>query len=865
MSNPGGGAKDHRSRGPEFYRRIIEDSVDAVIVVDTDGVITYANPAVENILGYRPDELVGSQYREHVCADQREGFAEALEEVQVTSQHAKTLDVRVRRADGSACWLAATLRNHVDESAVGGILIHSRDETKRKQREAELQTTKERMKMALEGAHLGVWDWDMVTDEIKRDALLTEMLGYTRSEMGDHLSDWRRLVHPDDQRRHNQALVKHLSQSTPYYQCEYRLRTKSGDWKWVRTMGKVVERDGDGRPARAVGIHQDIDEEKRAKIALQEERDMFRMGPAVVFKWEDTDGWPVEYVSENVTEILGYTPEELTAEKTLFVDLVHEDDRERVVKAVAEQRRNGADRLHLEPYRVVTADGDVRWVLEHTKRPNGDGEADYLLGYLVDITERKMREHELQQYKKAVDESAHAIFITDVDGTIEYVNPAFESTTGYSEAEAVGRTPSILQSGTYDDPFYEELWETVLAGEQWESEMIDRRANGKEVVLNETIAPITDDGEIRKFVAVAQDITERKHRERQLRDREQKYRSLFEDTRDALMLLDRDGFFDCNQEALELFGVESVDALLAYTPWELSPPTQPAGSNSKAMAMEHIETAFEEGEALFEWTHERADGTTFPSEVKLSRFEHEGDPALHALVRDITERKAYEATLEEQRDNLDVLNQVLRHDIRNDIQLIVAYAELLADECTSDDAQEYIEIVLDHAGHAVDLTTSARNIAEMMLSVEDDLHAINVRDVLDNEIEELRSGYPDATVTEDAVPSMMVQANDMLGSVFRNLLKNAVQHNDAAVPEVDVTATAEDDAVVVRIADNGRGISETQKERIFGKGEKSLDSQGTGMGLYLVDTLVASYGGSVWVEDNTPKGSVFAVELPKTT
>jgi len=105
----------------------------------------------------------------------------------------------------------------------------------------------------------------------------------------------------------------------------------------------------------------------------------------------------------------------------------------------------------------------------------------------------------------------------------------------------------------------------------------------------------------------------------------------------------------------------------------------------------------------------------------------------------------------------------------------------------------------------------------------------------------------------------------MLGSVFRNLLKNAVQHNDAAVPEVDVTATAADDTVVVRVADNGRGISDTQKERIFSKGQKGLDSQGTGMGLYLVDTLVTSYGGSVWVEDNTPKGSVFAVELPKAT
>lgn len=106
-------------------------------------------------------------------------------------------------------------------------------------------------------------------------------------------------------------------------------------------------------------------------------------------------------------------------------------------------------------------------------------------------------------------------------------------------------------------------------------------------------------------------------------------------------------------------------------------------------------------------------------------------------------------------------------------------------------------------------------------------------------------------------------ANDMLESVFRNLLKNAIQHNDASVPEVIVSGRERDDDVVVRVADNGPGVPDTQKDDIFGKGEKGLESEGTGVGLYLVQTLVDDYGGSVWVDDNEPTGAIFVVTLQK--
>jgi signal transduction histidine kinase len=157
----------------------------------------------------------------------------------------------------------------------------------------------------------------------------------------------------------------------------------------------------------------------------------------------------------------------------------------------------------------------------------------------------------------------------------------------------------------------------------------------------------------------------------------------------------------------------------------------------------------------------------------------------------------------------------------------------------------------------------------------------------------VKSAYPELElVKETPIPQMSVQANSMLGSIFRNLLKNAIQHNDKETPKAAVSATDRDDTVVVRIADNGPGIPDSRKDTVFGKGEKGLDSQGTGIGLYLVETLIENYGGDIWIEDRENRrlpgeqpevddgaeepttdtrstaddereGAVFVVELPK--
>jgi PAS domain S-box-containing protein len=293
----------------------------------------------------------------------------------------------------------------------------------------------------------------------------------------------------------------------------------------------------------------------------------------------------------------------------------------------------------------------------------------------------------------------------------------------------------------------------------------------------------------------------------------------------------------------------------------------------------HVDDVFEDRPVLREqyWSvTETKSGREFEIEfdgryydVEVTALTKTGERLLGRsfLVRDVTERKEYEQRIERQRDGLDLLNQMVRHDIRNDLQLVLAWTEMLeSDGHVDEEGQEHVETILNNAEDAVELTETAKELAEVMLQPSSEYTAVDVARVIQGEVDSIQSATDEAIVTIDgSLPATRVQADEMVDSVFRNLLKNAIRHNDKEMPKVSISAQEREGRVQVRIADNGTGIPDAQKDAIFGKGEKGLESEGTGIGLYLVNMLVNRYDGAVWVTDNEPEGAIFVVELPIAT
>ncbi|CCQ34019.1 Signal-transducing histidine kinase protein [Halorhabdus tiamatea SARL4B] len=719
-----------------LYNAQSEATLDGHLVVDDDRTIVSYNSRLlelwdipENLIESRDDEAVLDHVVEKTAdPDEFRTLVESLYD----QPNAESRD-EIELTDGRWFDRYSTPVVGADGTRYGRLWVF-RDISDRKARERELSRLSERLELAVEGANLGVWDWDMTTDDVEFNEQWAAMLGHSTEEIEPHLDAWERRVHPDDLPVVEAALEAHIEDETPLYDTEHRMKTADGDWKWIRDIGRVVERDENGEPRRAVGIHLDIDD-------------------------------------------------------------------------------------------------------------------------------RKQREQQLRLFRQAVEQTAHAVYITDVDGTIEYVNPAFEPVTGYTETEALGNDPSILNSGEYDETFYEDLWETITDGQRWRAEMIDRDADGDRIVLEQSIAPITDaDGDPTKFVAVAQDVTQRKEAERELERARAQLRQVIDLVPDLLFAKDRDGrFLLANETTADAYGLSSAEV-----EGKLESAIIPDVEDAEQFREDDL-AVIESGEPMVVPEEEltTADGETRILETTKIPYEVQGsgEDAVLGYARDITELMEYERELEAQRDNLEVLNQVVRHDIRNELQLVVAYADLLRRDADGTES-DYAETVLEAARGAVDIIETARDVTEIMLQSDADPTPVDLPTVLLEAVEDLRSRYERAVVTvKEPLPDVEVLADDMLASVFRNLLTNAVKHNDSDVPEVTVTARAEGH-VTVSVADNGPGIPEERRDAIFDQGETGLDSTGTGLGLYLVETLVDRYGGTVTVEDNDPTGSVFVVTLP---
>jgi len=246
------------------------------------------------------------------------------------------------------------------------------------------------------------------------------------------------------------------------------------------------------------------------------------------------------------------------------------------------------------------------------------------------------------------------------------------------------------------------------------------------------------------------------------------------------------------------------------------------------------------------------DGETGYYDMTLSRFP-DGTGAV-AVLHDITERRNRE-------QEITILNRIVRHDIRNEMNVLHGRGRLL--EAHLDDAAEAdYRLVMESAQHVIEITDTVRELMESItaggsMTVE----PVGLAAMLRSEVAKARSNFPEATITVDGCPDVSVRANEMLSSVFTNLLNNAVIHNPSPEPSVWVDATVDGDVVKIAVADDGEGVPPDQREEIFGRGAKGLESEGTGVGLYLVDTLVSEYGGDVWVEDADQGGAAFVVEL----
>jgi PAS domain S-box-containing protein len=333
---------------------------------------------------------------------------------------------------------------------------------------------------------------------------------------------------------------------------------------------------------------------------------------------------------------------------------------------------------------------------------------------------------------------------------------------------------------------------------------------------------------------------------------------------DGVYVFDTDGVLvDANARVGEIGGLPTEE-LLGATHQAL---LEEYGANESTAAGRDAYRRVASGEAeraRADFELRNTDGDVVPVDV---RYAQHGTYVV-AILRSLAAVARRERDLKRLSEQLEVLNRVLRHDIRNDMNVVDGWLDEL-EHHVDDGGADALANVRNAVLHTIALTTEARDLAKVLTEGgEIPVEPLRVDVVVRKQVEKTRREYPDATVRVDGdVPAVAVVANQMLSSVFDNLLGNAIVHNDRDEPTVTIEATRStdddgQDVIVVRVADDGPGIPASMTDSLFGRGEKGVDSPGTGMGLYLVDQLVDGYGGDVHVEPNHPRGTVFVVTIP---
>ncbi|MFW6384068.1 MAG: ATP-binding protein [Halodesulfurarchaeum sp.] len=329
----------------------------------------------------------------------------------------------------------------------------------------------------------------------------------------------------------------------------------------------------------------------------------------------------------------------------------------------------------------------------------------------------------------------------------------------------------------------------------------------------------------------------------------------------GIVITDTAGTIEYVNRGFEQQSGYSAEAVLGKTPNVLN-----SGEHDDSFFADLWETITAGEEWRGEVVNERTDGERYVLDQVITPLTGpEGEiERFVAVNHEITEIRALADSLEAEREQLELLNRVLRHDVRNDMNVILGWMEALEPYLDSD-GDAILDRIFRSGQHVVELTDIAKEIVEAIIAGKDvSLEPVDLAPVLETVVETRQETFEQAKILiEGQTPVVTVEANEMLSAVFRNLINNAVQHNDRAVPEVTISSAVTDEQVRIRVADNGPGIPEAQRDRIFGSDEKGLESTGTGMGLYLVAELMAMYHGSVRVEDNEPRGAVFDVALPR--
>ncbi len=542
--------------------------------------------------------------------------------------------------------------------------------------------------------------------------------------------------------------------------------------------------------------------------------------------------------------------------------------------------------LHPKTFEIKSIEGN--WYSTYIRPYRTlDNKINGVVAIFIDITKRKQLERKLAQAKEEAfravfDNAGDGILIADTGNKKFYEgNKAICRMLGYSSEEI--KNLGIMDIHPEKDiPYAINQFERQLKGEfNLSRDLPIKRKDGSIFYADANATTITIAGKI-YLIGFFHDTTERKKAEEMVRESEDRYRSIYAASHDAIMTLEPPTwkFTSGNPATIEMFRAKNEAEFLSYEPWRLSPELQPDGRASDEKAKEMIEAAMRKGSHFFEWVHKRLSGEEFLADVLLSRGEQSGRAFLHAVVRDHTERekaaaeKRHTAELKTATEIKSSFTSMVSHELRSPLGAIKEGINLVLEGLAGNINDEQKDL-LDTAKRNTDrLGRLINNVLDFQKMDSGKMEF----DIRENDINEAvlevnkamgflakEKGLDLAVDTDNSIPRVRFD-KDKIIQVLTNLVSNAIKYTEKG--NITISTKQEANTVHVIVQDTGIGIKAEDMEKLFCAFEqlditRDKKKGGTGLGLVISKEIILVHRGNIWAKSEAGKGSAFHFTIPK--
>ena len=853
--------QEKRLRTERRFRVILEAMNEAVAFVDGELRVQYGNNRLFEMLGYTPEEVLGKSALNYVDTSGRETIRRFV--LRSGEETRKTYELTLISKSGERVHALVTPRPIYDDGGqLIGIIGMLLDVSELKRVYSLMKETEARYESLFKEMPVGLISIRADGKVLNANERAAEILG---APSADALFEIDFLQSPASKASGIPEALQKCIQTKSLVVGEAPFKTLWGK-EGHGTYRLYPRLDEDGNVVEILGVFDEITERKRMEEALRESERKYRdlaedslQGISIIQdqRYVYVNNTFCEIVGRTREEILSMSPEEAWA-------MIHPEDRPRLLK-FAEDRRAGREVPVPYTYRFVRPDGSVRWVEAFSNYIEFQGRR-ALQVIVIDVTERKRVQDKLKESQEMLSLVIETIpqFVYWKDKESRYIgcNANFARVAGVeSPEEIVGKTDYDLAWTREQAEAYIKTDREVIETGQPIHGLVEKQlqAGGRERWIETTKVPLHDArGEIIGVLGTFQDITERREREDAIRKSEEKYRTLAEGSLQGLAIVSSDRIEYANRSLLRMIG-RTLEELCSMS---LDDATSLIHPEDREEVVQNFMKKIngEPAPSNLEFRVITQHGNIRWMEAFTSLIEFEGKPAIQVVFIDMTERRKAEREVRSARDRAELYLDLMSHDIRNHLQVIVSSAALLrtaADEATKDSFFQIMMDSIQRVSRLIDEVRATEELASVPLEPRNLTKAVE-RCVNALAKSSTQAHFEMSIECEDAE----VMADSYLEFLVTNILMNAVEHNPNDDKRVWVRVYKDGGGYTISIADNGPGVPDGAKESLFDRARRF-----GGLGLHQSQQIADKYGGKIMVFDRVPgdysQGAEFRIWIPR--